>query len=188
MGQGELDNAKASFETVSVEMPDLYLYSLFQTGKILRAQEDYPGMADHFQSFLDDDTSPKTRVSEALYWLGWAYQQEERIDLAYSVFEDALATYGNDTAAGETQSILQALEKLKKRQATGPIDHSSPLVGAEDFKSWLTIEMGKAEEEQRLIYLSRLVLYHNSRYQKEVAGGSSLLRLADIVPIRTAGP
>ena len=44
-------------------------------------------------------------------------------------------------------------------------------------------EMGKAEEDQRLTYLSRLVLYQNSRYKKEEGGGFSLLRLAEIVPM-----
>lgn len=70
MGQGLLEEATASFDSVSWESPDMYLYSLFQRGKIYRAQEDYPGMVQLFESFLEEDESPKIRVTEALYWLG----------------------------------------------------------------------------------------------------------------------
>jgi outer membrane protein assembly factor BamD (BamD/ComL family) len=188
MGQGELGDAVVSFKAVSAEAPDLYLYSLFQVGKILRAQEDYDGMVTHFQSFLENNDLPRLRVSEALYWLGWAYQQQDRVDLAYPVYEDALKQYGDDLEAGETQSILQALERLKKRQGNIPTHYKSSLVGSPDFESWLDSEITKAEKTGTLTYLSRLVLYQNQRYPKSMEASQSLISLAAKVSMEKLDP
>ncbi|MDG2169745.1 MAG: hypothetical protein P8L44_17675 [Opitutales bacterium] len=81
MGQGFLEEATASFDSVSWESPDMYLYSLFQRGKIYRALEDYPSMVQMFKTFLDEEESPKIRVSEALYWLGLPAGWENRSSL-----------------------------------------------------------------------------------------------------------
>lgn len=176
MGQGLLEEATASFDSVSWESPDMYLYSLFQRGKIYRAQEDYPGMVQLFESFLEEDESPKIRVSEALYWLGWAYQQDGKTDQAYPVFEKALITYGNDTQAAETQSILQALEKIKRKQ------------DPDGFQTWLAEETKRAEKEGLLTYLSRLIVYQNNRLSDLEAKEAALLKLADLVPLDQLDP
>jgi tetratricopeptide (TPR) repeat protein len=188
MGQGELDDAIVSFDQVTQESSYLFLYGLFQTGKILRAQENYPAMVSHFKEFLDDQESPKIRVSEALYWLGWAYQQLNRADLAYPIFEEDLHRYGDDLAATETQSILQALERIKKRQAVEQIGQESSLINSRDFKSWLTTEIRRAEKNKMLTYLSRLVLYYHNRYREEGAGSYTILSLAEGVSMEMLDP
>ncbi len=176
MGQGRLEEATVSFDSVSWESPDMYLYSLFQRGKIFRAQEDYPEMVQLFESFLEGDESPKIRVSEALYWLGWAYQQDGKTAQAYPVFEEALTRYGNDTQAAETQSILQALEKIKRKE------------DPDGFESWLTEETKRAQEEGLLTYLSRLVVYQNSRLSNPEEKETALLKLADLIPLDQLDP
>jgi len=188
MGQGELDEAIVSFRGVAAESPDLFLYSLFQIGKILRAQENYNEMATHFQRFLEGTEFPRLRVSEALYWLGWSFQQLDRIDLAYPVFEEALRDYGDDIAAAETQSILQALETLKKRQGAEDSGHENSLIRSKDFKTWLINEIARAEKEKMLTYLSRLVLYFQNRYPEERGEGHTILSLADTVPMELLDP
>ena len=176
MGQGQLEAATTSFESVSMESPDMYLYSLFQRGKIFRALENYPAMVQLFQNFLDDEESPKVRVSEALYWLGWAYQQQGSPDLAYPVFEEALAQYGNDTQAAETQTILQALEKIKRSE-----DPNS-------FSTWMAAELAKAKMQGQLTYLSRLELYRSNQLRDPGDQNAVLVPLADLVPMDQLDP
>ena len=154
----------------------MYLYSLFQRGKIYRAEEKYEEMVQLFKTFLNDDDSPKVRVSEALYWLGWAYQQDGKTNLAYPVFEDALVHYGNDTQAAETHSILQALEKI--RHGDSP----------DGFANWLQSEIEQAEKRGQLTYLSRLVLYQQSRLPGKVPSTAALLALAELVPMDQLDP
>ena len=187
MGSGELEDAVNSFQMVDVESPDLFLYSVFQIGKIFRALEIYEEIIDHFQTFVEGDSFPRRRLSEGLYWLGWAYQQQNRVDLAYPLFEDALNKYGNDPLAGETQSILQALEKLKKRQSLQSIAPESGLARAADFRTWIIHEINRASQNELLTYLSRLVLYFHNRYGSSPSG-YSLEKLADTVPLEMLDP
>ncbi len=51
-----------------------------------------------------------------------------------------MITYGNDTQAAETQSILQALEKIKR--------------DPDGFQTWLAEETNRAEKEGLLTYLN----------------------------------
>ncbi|MCB1122211.1 MAG: tetratricopeptide repeat protein, partial [Verrucomicrobiae bacterium] len=188
MGKGELDEAIASFQSVTPDSPDLFLYGLFQIGKILRAQEEYEQMTAHFRTFIDDDSLPRIRISEALYWLGWAYQQQDRIDLAYPVYEEALADYGNDPQAGETQSILLALERLKRGQKNLPARQDSALSKTPDFSIWLTDEIARAETSGSLTYLSRLTLFRCNRFPKTTDVATSFANLADEVPLDKLDP
>lgn len=176
MGEGRLEEATKSFDSVSVESPDMYLYSLFQRGKIYRAQEDYQGMIQLFDGFLKDEKSPKIRISEALYWLGWAYHQDGKTELAYPLFESALNEYGNDPQAAETQSILQALERIKRRD------------NPDYFANWLEEESRTAKNSNRLTYLSRLILYQHNRSPNDDEIANNLAGLADLVPLEQMDP
>lgn len=188
MGLGELDDAVVSFEMVTTESPDLYLYGVFQIGKIFRAQEEYLKLASHLTLFLENEHEPRLRISEALYWLGWAYQQLGEVDKAFPVFEDALLKFGNDRDAAETQSILQALEKLKRNSAESNTSGSSALAMAPDFKSWLTDEIGRSKAESLSTYFSRLVVFYHSRYAKMGPSTYSFLELADLVSLENMDP
>lgn len=188
MGLGDLDDAVVSFELVTIESPDLYLYGVFQISKILRAQEEYLKLTSHLTRFLENEYAPRIRISEALYWLGWAYQQLGEADKAFPVFEDALLTFGNDREAGETQPILQALEKLKRNFAESISSGSTDLAMAPDFKSWLTDEIDRSKEASLLTYLSRLVVFYHSRYTKMEPSTYSFLELADLVALENMDP
>lgn len=188
MGKGSLDDAIVSFSLVSLDSPDSFLYSVFQIGKILRAQEEYERLVSHFDVFLNNVTAPRIRVSEALYWLGWAYQQQGSTEKAFPVFEEALTTYGDDPSAGETQSMLKALEQLKNKQNTPINQTNSPLSKATDFKTWLGTEIARSKATNAPTYLSRLILYNNNRYSKETPKPYPLLQLADLVPKEKLDP
>src|SRR5690606_22868402 len=115
MGAGELDSARRAFAAIPPETGHLFLHGLFQQGKILRAQENYAEMirlfSDYAQSSPGSET-PKPRLSEALYWIGWAHAQLEKPADAVPVFLSALERHGDDPHAAEIASILTQLERL----------------------------------------------------------------------------
>lgn len=173
MGQGRLLEAANAFYKVSPEAGPLYVYAIFQRGKILRALEEYDLMIEHFQSFIDrEDVPEKVRVAEALYWIGWAQTQKGQQADAFPVFIEALERYGNDPLAGETGQILQALEDLHTRYRRGeePLEASSSKAGAlltaESFDDFLREERQRATDEKALTWLARLNLYAAAREDK----------------------
>ncbi|MDG2169746.1 MAG: tetratricopeptide repeat protein [Opitutales bacterium] len=87
-----------------------------------------------------------------------------------------MVSYGNDTQAAETQSILQALERIKRMQ------------DPDGFQTWLAAGSKRAEKEGLLTYLSRLVVYQNSRLSDLDAKEAALLKLADLVPLDQLDP
>ncbi len=187
MRKGELAEALNTFSGIEPEVGDLYLYSLFQAGKILRALKEYTGMVSHFSAFLENEEAPRIRLSEALYWLGWAYQQQGALGEAFPIFEQALATYGDDPKSAETGSILKALQNLKGAEAaakyTGKVDRQSALVEAENFSSWILHEIRTADQNNQLTYYTRLVLFFIEQVRQPETTELSYQALAQRVPL-----
>ena len=187
MGKGELEEALNTFSGIEPEVGDLYLYSVFQAGKILRALQEYADMVSHFNAFLQNEEAPRVRLSEALYWLGWAYQQQGALDQAFPIFERALATYGDDTKSAETGSILKALQNLKGVEAaakyTGEVGRQSALVEAENFSSWILHEIRTADQNNQLTYYTRLVLFFIEQVRQPETTELSYQALAQRVPL-----
>ena len=76
---GELALAAASFRQVPADEPRIYDYAVFQASKIYKALERYDQLRSHLQDYVDrPDANERPRVSEALYWIGWSLQQEDR--------------------------------------------------------------------------------------------------------------
>ena len=186
MGKGELEDALDTFAGVSSEVGRLYLYSVFQAGKILRALRDYTGMIAHFEAFLQNETAPPGRLSEALYWLAWAHQQEGAPEQAFAMYERALVTYGDVPQSAEIESILKALRNLKANRGSdaipGSSDSRNPLASAEDFSSWILREIEIANQGNRLTYYARLVLYFIEQVEEPDTNEFSYSALAQRVP------
>ncbi|WOO42351.1 tetratricopeptide repeat protein [Rubellicoccus peritrichatus] len=166
MGQGRLLEASNAFHRVSPEAEGLYTYAVFQRGKIMRALEEYDLMIEHFQEYVDSEDVPqKVRVAEALYWIGWAYSQQDRRQDAFPAFVDALERYGDDPLAGETEQILQALQKLHRQYQQGETlleaqtTKGNELLAAEDFQDYLIGERKRALDAKELTWFSRLSSY-----------------------------
>jgi len=163
MSQGELIGAAVAFANITPEAGRLFPYAVFQTGKIYRALEDYERMVTHFINYVERDDIPvRPRVSEALYWVGWAYQQDDRAAEALPVFMGALETYGNDPGAGELQLILQALGRLhgeSKNAVAETTAGDGGFFSAGGFDFWLDSEREKAQRSGKLTYYSRLSVY-----------------------------
>jgi len=185
MGLGRLVEASVAFRQVGSEAGNLFPYAVFQTGKIYRALEEYALMAKHFAAYVArDDLVAHPRVSEALYWIGWAHQQQGQLTSAFPVFEEALVRFGNDPNALEIGSILKELHKLHRQlQAPRePNNHGARgVLSFPSFMDWITAEQGLAREEKRWTYYSRLRLYE---VERKAAGGQFLLEeLGETVPL-----
>jgi len=162
MGKGRLTEAAAAFAEVTPEAQGLFPYAIFQRGKIFQALERYDLMERHFSQYLArDDLPANARVSEALYWLGWALIRQDNPAAALEAYDDAIEKYGNDPQAVEVSAILASLEAVRSdliRNHSGDLpDH--PLLEASDFDEWLLTELKQAREENRRTWLSRL-MYH----------------------------
>ena len=194
MGRGELRDAAETFAKVSADAGRLFPYAVFQTGKIYRALEDYVKMTAHFQNYVErDDISDKSRVSEALYWIGWSHDQMGFPEKALPVFTDALATYGNRPEANEIQLILTTLHqlhnKLRRKSSGGVSDISLPQ--ASDFETWTRTERQTALAAGELTYYARLTTFLaglQERRNRADEADTLLLEMVENVPPDALGP
>ena len=185
MGLGELDQAVNAFERVPDDNGKLFDYAVFQIMKIYRAQEQYAPMRAHLQSYIDrDDSGERPRVSEALYWIGWSLQQDERSEEAFPLFEQALQRFGNDPKSRSVGSILAAYAELYKR--THQTDSTRP-----DFKRWLRDASEQSLEDGQLTWFARLTRF-KAALQRKTPGDSradaTLLSIDRFVPLEQQDP
>ncbi|HUG09992.1 MAG TPA: tetratricopeptide repeat protein [Opitutaceae bacterium] len=195
MALGRLDEAKVKFAEVPPENGTLFVYAAFQTGKILRAEEEYEKLADFFTRYAARPDLPgDARVGEALYWIGWARTQQERIGEAFPVFFDAIARFGNDPRSGEFQPLITALERLHRRariaDAAGSVA-AAGLLGTKVFADWIESEREAAAVAGKLTLYSRYSLWladahtkANRPHQTETV----LLEIAGRVPVERLDP
>jgi outer membrane protein assembly factor BamD (BamD/ComL family) len=172
MGQGQLHEAMRAYAEISQENRPLFTYAAFQTGKILRVQENYTDLVSHFIHYIKEkEQAPPVRISEALYWIGWAYIQLDQPQEALPHFNGILDHYGNNPESTEIDSTLSALHKLFAQQ-TPPIS----------FNDWLETHRQIALERTQLTYFSRLTLFLSNR-EKQTEADSLIEQLVTAVSI-----
>ncbi|GHC12666.1 tetratricopeptide repeat protein [Cerasicoccus arenae] len=198
MGEGRLLEASNQFARVTPKAGPLFAYAVFQRGKIQKAMEAYDLMIEHFTGYVRrEDVPDKVRIAEALYWIGWAYQQQEEPARAFPLFIEALAVHGNDVKAGETIAILQALHKLHGQYRSGELSLSSVvldpfgLLTTPDFEEWLEGQYAQAYEAEQWTWLSRINLYRAMLYRQrkdDIREGDALLEIVNRVPLERLDP
>ncbi|MCG8526194.1 MAG: tetratricopeptide repeat protein [Opitutales bacterium] len=167
MAKGELDRAIKLFAEVLPNDPKLFMYSQFQIGKILKATEAYDELERHFKIYVDDLTfAGKARISEALYWIAWAMNQQDRPHEAIPFLLKAVRDYGNDPHSGELLEILDQLAGLKKSVSTESFanvdledERVLEFVTSTNFQSWIELEIERAQQISAQTYFARLQLY-----------------------------
>ncbi len=180
MGSGELDRAFTVFRRVPPEFTTQSTYATFQMGKILKARKDLEGLSAHYRSYAGREEQPP-RVSEALYWVGWAEDRLGRAERAEPVFRDALRRFGNDPEATEIMSILQGLERLNRRTDGDE----------ESFADWVESERKEALEAEAWTAWARLTLYQADQHlsaDRPYAAEALLLGIAAEAPPESLGP
>jgi TolA-binding protein len=182
MGLGELVIAAASFRQVPPDEPRIYDYAVFQASKIYKALERYDLMRQHLQTYVDRaDANERPRVSEALYWIGWSLQQQERAEEAFPIYQDALARFGNDPRARAVSNILSAYSDLFKRSQA--IDTS--------FNTWLQEASEQSLTDGKLTWFARLTQYTADRQRRMIdaaTADATLLSIHRLVPINEQDP
>ena len=180
MGQGELLRAADAFRRVPPDDAQLYDYAIFQALKIYKALERYDRLRKHLQAYIDrDDANERPRVSEALYWIGWSFQQEERGTEAFPLFEEALTRFGNEPKARAVGSILSAYADLYKR--LGKTDSTLPA-----FDTWLQDATEQSLTDGQLTWFARLTLFKSNRQRRALGderAEATLLSIHRFVPI-----
>lgn len=196
MGAGELKEARERFASVPMEVPASFVYAVFQTGKILKAENDYDAMVAHYARYAGrDDLPAQPRISEALYWIGWAEEQRGQPAAAMPVYFDALDRFGDNPTAGEVGPTLSALERLARRMRRS-VDSTAASARVEDprmqplletdFGDWLETERQRALEESHFTYHARLTIAladRHARAREPYQEEARLLDLAGAVPI-----
>jgi TolA-binding protein len=196
MGMGQLAEARRQFAAVDPSAGHLFAYAIFQAGKILRAVAgslDDPSESerrdrlllehiDHFRHYVDrDDVPNKTRVSEALYWIGWTHLERDDPDAAVTTFEDALLRFGDDLEAEDVASIVDGLQRIDRMASPrGRVERELA------FNEWIEAERQTALAEDRLTYFARLNLYLDRRMVAANEGerpSSVLFETVERVPI-----
>lgn len=182
MGLGELPAAAVVFKKVPPDEPKIFDYAVFQVSKIYKALERYDLMREHLQNYVDrHDAKERPRVSEALYWIGWSLQQEDRAEEAFPIYEDALARFGNDPKARAVSSTLQAYSDLFKRSESTEVS----------FDSWLQGTSEKSLAEEKLTWFARLTLHTAHRQRRTIDDATAdvtLLSIHRLVPIDQQSP
>ncbi|MFP4261342.1 MAG: tetratricopeptide repeat protein [Opitutales bacterium] len=168
MGRGELTLARNIFAAIEPSDGHLFTYATFQTGKILRAVAGAEDRADareglleahreHFENYIAREDIPvaqKERVSEALYWLGWTYIEQDEPENARKIFADALETYGDQIEAVQVPNIIDAYARTIKR-----IDGLARAERDAVLREWIGQQREAALAEDRLTYYARLSFY-----------------------------
>lgn len=165
MATGDLEQATRSFQQVGIESP-LYEYAVFQIGKIYRAREQFVEMEAHFLEYAEHpELSARLRLAEALYWVGWALEQQGKEEQSGEVYLATLSRWGDRLEEREINKVLSGWYQLWEKR----IRHSRSLELAEshnrepslfphDFNQWLWDQMAEALDEQKLTWYSRLAL------------------------------
>jgi tetratricopeptide (TPR) repeat protein len=176
MGLGELATAAHAFLQVPADDARLYDYAVFQAAKIYRALERYDLLRKHLRAYVErEDANKRPRVSEALYWIGWSLQQDDRPAESFPLFEAALERFGNDPKARSVESILSAYSDLYRRQET-PIS----------FETWLQEATEQSLAADELTWFARLTQFKAQRQRRmgsDRSADATLLSIHRLVPL-----
>lgn len=182
MGLGELVMAAATFRQVPADEPRIYDYAVFQASKIYKALERYDLMRDHLQKYVErPDANERPRVSEALYWIGWSLQQEDRAEEAFPIYEAALARFGDDPKARAVAAILSAYADLFQRSKAADVS----------FETWLQETGEQSLANGKLTWFARLTQFTAQRQRRlidDATADATLLSIHRLVPIEAQDP
>lgn len=186
MGLGELIKAASIFRKVPADDAQIFDYATFQANKIYKALERFDLMQTHLEAYVArEDANERPRVSEALYWIGWSLQQENRAEEAFPIFEDALTRFGNDPKARAVGSILSAFAKLHRQH------EKQSNQSVQSFDIWLQQQTETSLTEAKLTWFARLTLF---RADLSLAQGNAeaadniVLTIHPFVPIGEQDP
>ena len=107
LAQAESEEGKAVYAGIAATDGRFHEEAQFKLAKVLKLEEDYPGLRDLMQQYLGQyPNSP--RAAEALFFIGTAWRQEGRVYKAKEEYWSAIKKYGNDPAAFAVEDLFLA--------------------------------------------------------------------------------
>jgi tetratricopeptide (TPR) repeat protein len=181
--RGQLEKALASYRGIDPQQGSSFEYALFQTVKIYKMTDQLSPMRQLLEHYLAlPDAANRPRVSEALYWLGWAYAQTEDHDKAVKHFEDALNRFDNDPTAQAIDAILNAYQTYYPQS----IQHRPE--APKDFIRWLDIRIQLALQKGYLTRYARLQNFRTQIATADTTRDARLLLVHKNVPVERQPP
>ena len=125
LAQAESEEGKAVYAGIAATDGRFHEEAQFKLAKVLKLEEDYPGLRDLMQQYLGQyPNSP--RAAEALFFIGTAWRQEGRVDKAKEEYWSAIKKYGNDPAAFAVEDLFLAAGRLYQSEPE-KLDHLADL-------------------------------------------------------------
>ena len=183
---GRLDVAIKAYAEVSPARGPYHHYAVAQTGKCLKALEDYTNMVALYTAYLAS-AADSPNVVEGVYWLGWAHRQLGNAAAARDAYWDCLRRHGNRRDWSCFDDLVRDLGSLY-RSSQGWAELAALLqddIQAARSRGMLTLasrlELALIKSlEQRGDATNALALASAfaSRYRAEVLGADGLMFIA----------
>jgi len=111
LAQAESDEGKAVYASVPAAAGRFHEEAQFKLAKVLKLEEDYEGLRNLMQAFLEQyPQSP--RAAEALFYIGTAWRQEDQMEKAKEEYWSAIKKFGNDPTSYAVEDLFLALGRL----------------------------------------------------------------------------
>lgn len=123
-GLGRSEEGLAAYDQVSPQSVRYFEDAWFKKGKALRLLDEVGQMREHFEKFVAE--YPESgRLPEAIYWIGWAWQQEGAIERARDIYWDTIEKMGDDPTRRSMTDLLAGLPRV---YASGGAEGKAELV------------------------------------------------------------
>ena len=111
LADGRMDEGFAAYEKVRPESGRFFEEAWFKKGNAYKLLEEFETMREHFQTFVENYPA-SARMPEAVYWVGWTYVNEEKIDEARKIYWDTIDAHGNDPDMVTITDVFAGLPKV----------------------------------------------------------------------------
>lgn len=109
--EGRSEEGFAAYERVREQSGRFFEEAWFKKGKALRLLEEWDAMREHFEIFVRDHPA-SGRLPEAVYWIGWTYQQEDEIEKARDIYWKIIEEMGDDPSRRSMVDLLAGLPRV----------------------------------------------------------------------------
>lgn len=113
LGEGKADAGIKSYAAINPKSQRFFEDGVFKTGKAYKLLQKPEKMRQHYEKFLADYPKSK-RMPEAVYWLGWTYVNEQKIEQAKEVYWKTILEHGNNPELFAIEELLLGLPKVYK--------------------------------------------------------------------------
>tara|TARA_R110002096_G_scaffold292391_1_gene486899 strand:+ start:3845 stop:6721 length:2877 start_codon:yes stop_codon:yes gene_type:complete len=115
LGEGLAEEGIAAYKSINPASTRFFEDGWFKVGKAYKLLEEVEKMRGHYQEFLTRFPTSK-RMPEAVYWIGWTYVTEEKLDEAKAAYWETIRVHGDDPALYSISELFDGLPKVYRRE------------------------------------------------------------------------